>query len=89
MIGRKRNWEHFHTRKRRGSEERGEERIKLEKNCILCKEREVRFSQKIFLFLISFFKYFFSHLGNIGMDLQVVEEYLAGPQAGQRLQPFH
>ena len=55
--------------KERREEERGDERIKLEKNCILCKEREVRFFQKIFLFLISFFKYFFSHLGNIGMDL--------------------
>ena len=59
----------FSYKKERREEERGEERIKLEKNCILCKEREVRFSQKIFLFLISFFKYFFSHLGNIGMDL--------------------
>ena len=69
MIGRKRNWETFSYMKERREEERGDERIKLEKNCILCKEREVKFFQQKFLFLISFLKYFFSHLGNIGMDL--------------------
>ena len=60
MIGRKRNWETFSYMKERREEERGDERIKLEKNCILCKEREVRLFQKIFIFFLFFYIFFLS-----------------------------